>query len=125
MKQKDFLKMGSWTSRTIDLKTGRDKYPIDPSAECSASALEKVDAKALEALAEEIYAASEAGGYTADEVAHILVTNKKAVDELSVRPRVSALKKRRILFPTGERRTNSKGNTCAVLIHRMYWKGVL
>lgn len=99
-------------------------YPIDPSAECSAAALEKVDAKKLEALAEAYYAAKDEG-HTADEVAEALVARGDAVDALSVRPRVSALKKRRILFPTGERRTNGKGNTCAILVHRMYWKGVL
>ena len=97
-------------------------YPVDPSAECSAAALEKVDAKKIEALAEAIYAAKDAG-HTADEVAALLVARGEAVDALSVRPRVSALKKRRVLIPTGERRTNSKGNTCTVLIHQMYWKG--
>lgn len=103
---------------------GRPTYPIDPSAECSAAAMERVDVKILEALTEAIYAAKDAG-YTADEVADILISNGKAADALSVRPRVSALKKRHVLFPTGERRVNGKGNTCAVLIHRMYWKGVV
>lgn len=99
------------------------KHQVDPSADCSAAALKKVDAKKIEALAEAIYAAKDAG-YTPDEVAVMLVARGEAVDALSVRPRVSALKKRRILFPTGERRDNDKGNGCAVLIHRMYWKGV-
>lgn len=99
-------------------------YPVDPSADCSAAALEKVAAKKIEALAEALYAAKEAG-YTPDEVADVLVARGEAVDALSVRPRVSALKKRRVLFPTGDRRANAKGNGCAVLIHRMYYKGVL
>ena len=111
------------TQEDLFTRDGRMAYSLDPSAECSEEAMEKVDVKCLEALAEAIYAAKDAG-HTADEVADILISNGKAEDALSVRPRVSALKKRRILFPTGERRTNGKGNTCAVLIHRMYWKGV-
>ena len=61
------------------------EYPVDPSAECSAEALEKVEAKKIEALAEALYAAKEAG-YTPDEVADVLVARGEAVDALSVRP---------------------------------------
>lgn len=101
---------------------GQPAYPIDPSAKCSKAALARVDVKHMERLVEAIYSA-EAGGYTADEVAHILIRAGQVVDELSVRPRVSELKRARVLIPTGERRKNAKGNTAAVMVHRMYWRG--
>ena len=103
---------------------GRPKpWPIDPSADCSADALAKEDAETLRARVAALYAAFPAG-YTADEASDVLVARREAVDELSVRPRVSELKRVRVLIPTGERRTNRKGSTCAVMVHRMYWFGV-
>ena len=99
-------------------------YPVDPSAECSAAALEKVDAARIKAAVATEYASRPLGG-TADEIAAILVQRGQVPDILSVRPRVSDLKRERILVPTGERRENAKGNGCAVLQHRMYWRGEL
>lgn len=100
------------------------EYPIDPSAECSAAALEKVDAARIKAAVAAEYASRPLGG-TADEIAGVLVQRGQVPDILSVRPRVSDLKRNRILVPTGERRVNAKGNTAAVMVHRMYWKGIL
>lgn len=100
------------------------QYPIDPSTECSAAALEKVDAARIKAAVAAEYASRPLGA-TADEIAAILIQRGQVPDILSVRPRVSDLKRDRILIPTGDRRGNAKGNGCAVLIHRMYWKGVL
>ena len=99
-------------------------YPIDHSADCSAAALEKVDAARIKAAVAAEYASRPLGG-TADEIAGVLVQRGQVPDILSVRPRVSDLKRNRILVPTGERRVNAKGNTAAVMVHRMYWKGEL
>ena len=99
-------------------------HPVDPSAECSAAALEKVDATRIKAAVATEYASRPLGG-TADEIAAILVQRGQVPDILSVRPRVSDLKRERILVPTGERRENAKGNTAAVMVHRMHWNGVL
>lgn len=99
-------------------------YPIDPSSGCSADALAKVNAARIKAAVAAEYASRPLGG-TADEIAGVLVQRGQVPDILSVRPRVSDLKRNRILVPTGERRVNAKGNTAAVMVHRMYWKGVL
>ena len=57
-------------------------------------------------------------GTIGDDIVHRLQLLGLKVDYLSIRPRVSELKKRGILVPTGTRRINRKGNTCAVLRHR-------
>ena len=99
-------------------------YPIDPSSECSADSLAKIYATRLKAMVAAEYANLPAGA-TADEITDIMVDAGLNVDVLSIRPRVCDLKRERILIPTGERRKNEKGNTAAVMVHRMYWKGAL
>ena len=99
-------------------------YPIDPSAECSADALAKVYAAKLKAIVAAEYA-NLPQGVTGGEMTDILMQAGLNVDILSVRPRVSDLKRERILIPTGERRKNERGNSEAVMVHRMHWKGVL
>jgi hypothetical protein len=95
-------------------------YPIDPSAECSADALAKVYAARLKAIVAAEYA-NWPTGRTGGEITAILVQGGLNVDILSIRPRVSDLKRERILLPTGERRRNDRGNTESVMLHRMYW----
>ena len=91
------------------------------SASCSAEALDKVDAARLERLTEQEFLLYPAGA-TADEIVYRLQLLGLKVDYLSIRPRVSELKARRVLVPTGERRRNRKNNTCSVLIHRQFVK---
>jgi len=88
----------------------------DVSAACSAEAHGNVDEDCLERLTEQEFLLFKDGAI-ADEVADRLRMMGKAVDAFSIRPRVSALKKRGVLLETGTRRPNSKGNNCAVLIH--------
>ena len=99
-------------------------YPIDPSAECSREAITKEYAARLKAIVAAEYA-NLPQGVTGGEMTDILMQAGLNVDILSVRPRVSDLKRERILIPTGERRKNERGNSEAVMVHRMYWKGVL
>ena len=101
-------------------------YPVDPSAECSAAGLAKVPVKTLEQAVEAVYAANPAG-MIADECVTALQRDYgyKWVDYLSIRPRVSTLKMHGILIPTGVRKLSRRGNTCAVLTHRMHWQGGL
>jgi len=89
----------------------------DPAPACSAAALEKVDATKLERLTEQEFLLFR-DGTIGDDIVHRLQLLGLKVDYLSIRPRVSELKKRGILVPTGTRRINRKGNTCAVLRHR-------
>ena len=87
----------------------------DPSKQCSREAREKVPAEILEEKIEREYYTVTAA--TADEIALRL-----GLPVLSVRPRVAELKKRGALYPTGERRKNSNGNSCAVMRHwRKQW----
>jgi len=91
--------------------------PLDVSEQCSREAYDKVDTEKIERLAEQEFLLYP-NGATADEIAYRLQGMGLVVDEMSVRPRVSALKDRKVLFTTGERRKNRKGNSCAVLVHR-------
>ncbi len=90
----------------------------DPAPECSAAARERVDANRLRSLTERVYLEVYKGGAIADEVVGCLREMGVEVDYFSIRPRVSELKAAGILVPTGARRLNAKGNTCAVLVHR-------
>lgn len=104
--------------------------PADPSAECSAEALDKIDAARLERLTEQEYLLFPSGAIAEDIVERLrmmgvesVVGTGKLVTVGSIRPRQTALKDRKILFATGERRKNAAGNSCAVLIHREFYKG--
>lgn len=88
----------------------------DPSADCSEDALANVDTARLMRLVESEFRLCPAGA-TADEIGLRL-----GLDELTVRPRVSELKSVHILFATGARRKNRRGNSCAVLIHCDFYK---
>lgn len=90
------------------------------AAECSAAARDKVSVKTLRIVVAAEYARLPYGA-TADQIAERL-RNKGWywIDELSIRPRVSELKAAGILVETRERRKNAKGNTCAVLVHRVF-----
>lgn len=91
--------------------------PGAAAAECSAEARAKADtARLLQITEREFLLCLE--GATADEVVYRLNLEGITVDELAIRPRVSELKAAKVLLPTGERRKNRKGNSCAVLIHR-------
>jgi beta-lactamase superfamily II metal-dependent hydrolase len=82
----------------------------DPSKACSKEALDKIDTEKMREKVEAAYYVLPAGA-TADEIAAEM--NESI---LSIRPRVSELKNK-VLWPTGERRRNKNGNSCAVLIH--------
>jgi len=94
-------------------------YPIDPSFDCSAAALAGLDDTGLRSLVAKEYASRPLGANGVEILASLVAQGHK-VTILSVRPRITELKQARLLFPTGERRGG-----CAVLIHRMYYKGVL
>ena len=83
----------------------------DPSKKCSREAREKIDTERMREQVEAAYY-SLPNGATADEIAAEL-----GLDVLSIRPRVSELKRAGILYPTGERRKNKTGNSCAVMVH--------
>jgi len=90
--------------------------PRDPSADCSAEAHDKVDVKRLSRLVEQEYLLFKDGAI-ADEISGRLQMLGYPVDEFSIRPRVSELKEAGTLVPTGARRENRRGNSCAVLRH--------
>lgn len=97
------------------------------AAACSAEALSKVNASRLRQLTEAEFKLFP-GGCTADEIVHRLQSMGLDVDVLSIRPRVTELKSEQygaVLVETDERRTNAKGNSCSVLIHKMFLKGAL
>ena len=94
-------------------------YPIDPSFDCSAAALAGLDDTGLRSLVAKEYASRPLGANGVEILASLVAQGHK-VTILSVRPRITELKQARLLFPTGERRGG-----CAVLIHRIYYKGVL
>ena len=94
-------------------------YPIDPSFDCSAAALAGLDDTGLRSLVSKEYASRPLGANGVEILASLVAQGHK-VTILSVRPRITELKQARLLFPTGERRGG-----CAVLIHRIYYKGVL
>jgi len=83
----------------------------DPSKECSKEALEKIDTELMREKVEAAYYVLPAGA-TADEIA-----SEMGLSVLSIRPRVSELKRMGILLPTGQRRKNRGGNSAAVLKH--------
>jgi hypothetical protein len=92
------------------------------AAACSEEARTKVDANRLRVLTEAEYKLFP-NGAIADEIVYRLQSMGVAVDEFSIRPRVTELKSEEhgaVLVETGERRRNSKGNSCAVLIHRLF-----
>jgi hypothetical protein len=89
---------------------------FDPSPACSQEARENARAAYFEGLVAAEYSLLPAGA-TADEVAARLRAQGYPVDELSIRPRVSELKAQGVLYATGARRKNSKGNNCAVMAH--------
>jgi len=89
----------------------------DPSKECSKEAREKINIELMREKVEAAYYVLPAGA-TADEIAA-----EMGLDVLSVRPRVSELKRMGALWPTGERRRNANGNSCAVMIHYMNVRG--
>lgn len=95
----------------------------DPSPECSAEAREKIDEAALERLVEKEYQSFPEGAIAEDIVARIRRTSleHRHITVLSIRPRQTALKRKKILFATGDRRTNGGRNTCAVLLHKNFW----
>ena len=99
--------------------------PADPSADCSAEALDKVDTARLERLTEQEYLLSPEGAIAEDIVERLrllgITSRGNLVTIGSIRPRQTALKDREILFATGARRKNAAGNSCAVLIHRKFW----
>ena len=91
------------------------------AAECSAAARDKGNVNRMRGLTEWVYTLFGRNGATADEVVTRL--QKMAwpgVDALSIRPRVTELKAAGILVETGARRKNAKGNSCAVLVHRLF-----
>lgn len=90
---------------------------FDVAAQCSAEAIEKIDVERLRGLVETEYL-SLPGGATADEIVELMQKHGHKIDELAIRPRVTELKKKYCrLYPTGTRKKNKKGNTCAVLCH--------
>ena len=89
----------------------------DPSKECSKEALEKIDTELMREKVEAAYYVLPAGA-TADEIAA-----EMNLSPLQVRPRVSELKRMGTLWPTGERRRNAHGNSCAVMVHYMNVRG--
>ena len=93
------------------------EYPIMPNT--SEAALAKVDTTGLRAIVAKIYS-EYYGGLTGDEACTIISARGMAVTPFSIRPRCTELKKARLLFPTGERR-----NGMGVMIHRIYYKGVI
>lgn len=104
--------------------------PADPSSECSAEALDKIDAARLERLTEQEYLLFRSGAIAEDIVERLRMMNVESVVGTgklvtigSIRPRQTALKDRGILIATGDRRRNANGNSCAILIHKNFWKG--
>jgi hypothetical protein len=93
------------------------EYPISPNT--SAEALASVDTTGLRATVAAEYA-RKPEGMTADECMCSMVSQGFKVTPFSIRPRVTELKKARLLFNTGYRRGGM-----GVLIHRCYYKGVL
>jgi len=89
----------------------------DPSAECSRDAKAKVDVLLLRTAVKTMFFVNREG-LTSDEVTEKIQSWMTDVDEFSIRPRVSELKRSGFLVVTGTRRKNKKGNSCAVLIHR-------
>jgi len=97
------------------------------AAACSAEAFDKVDVNRLRRLVEQ-EALLFRTGFTADEMTARLRMLGFVVDEFSIRPRVSELKSvvhGAVLVETGARRKNARGNSCAVLVHRQFWKKAL
>ena len=95
--------------------------PADPAAACSADALAKVDVKIIRQYVLEEFERRPTG-MTADECCTILKYKIPGVtvDELSIRPRVTELKKEGLLIPTSEKHFNKRNNPCTVLVHRKF-----
>lgn len=55
-------------------------------------------------LGQQILTALDGGDFTADEIANLL-----GVDIKLIRPRISEMKKKGLIAPTGEKRTGEKG----------------
>jgi hypothetical protein len=90
---------------------------FDVAAQCSAEALDKIDVERLRGLVEFEYLQL-INGATADEIVERLQKRGHKVDEFAIRPRVTELKSKYcLLYATGVRKKNKKGNTCAVLRH--------
>jgi hypothetical protein len=80
----------------------------DPSRDCSREALEKNDTEKMRDIVLEAY--DKHVDATADEIAEFL-----GLSVLQVRPRVAELKRMGYILPTGARRKNANGNSCAVM----------
>lgn len=94
-----------WLARKVTKVT----HKKDISQLCSEEAVEKVDRAYWR---DKVMAEYEKGPATADEVAYAL-----GADILTIRPRVTELRKARLLYAVGLRRTNDRGNKCAVLAY--------
>ena len=95
----------------------------DASAVCRAIAYESINASRLQRLVEEEYLLCKENGAIADEIASRLQVHGFKVDEFSIRPRVTELKRMGVITVTGWRRSNARGNLCAVLRHKDYAGG--
>ena len=87
------------------------------AADCSAAALQKVDAEYMRRIILEEYK-NRPSGATADELLRTIRWRVPGdIDELNIRPRVSELKASGLLVETGDNRKNKRGNSCAVLVY--------
>ena len=92
------------------------------AAACSADALKQVDADTLRRLCLREYE-NRPMGATADEIFTAVKWRVRGpLDELSIRPRVTELKKEWLIVPTHERRFNRKMHKCTVLVHARFAK---
>lgn len=95
--------------------TQPELFTTDPCKECSAAAISKSEKVLWFERVKSLYVKSP-DGLTADEAADLL-----GRDKLTIRPRVSELKSLGWIIPTGERRQNAQGKTCAVFVwHKFY-----
>ena len=62
------------------------------------------------------YRAAGPAGAIADDITARLQAKGCRVDYFTIRPRVSELKASKTIRPTGERRLNTRGNTCSVAV---------
>ena len=93
-----------WLARKVTKEVEKDISQV-----CSLEAVEKVD---RQFWCDKVMDEYKKGPATADEVAYAL-----GADILTIRPRVTELKKWGLLVTTGLRRTNDRGNKCAVLAY--------
>lgn len=103
--------------RTFTAEPIPERMPGTISEQCSEEAHARVDVARMRELTEQVYLENP-DGLTADEAVSKLCAKGHKVDALSIRPRVTELRKRDVLMLTTKRRPNDKGNNCAVLKHK-------